>query len=57
MAARRPITALVVGGLVLVVLLVALYLVGQQSCPPPEWAFWRFTEGPAGAQNFACVAG
>jgi hypothetical protein len=53
---RRLSTALVVGGLLLSVLLVALYVVGQRSCPPPDWAFWRFTEGPNGAQNFACVA-
>jgi hypothetical protein len=38
-------------------MLVAVYAVGQRACPPPEWAFWRYTEGINGAQNFACVAG
>ena len=54
---RRVVTALVVGGVLLLVVLVGLYLVGKEECPPPAWAFWRFTEGPDGAENFACVAG
>ena len=55
--ARRLITALVVGGLRPSAMLGVLYLVGQEAGPPPEWASWRFTEWPNGAQDFACVAG
>lgn len=43
--------------IVLVAVLVAvLYVVGERSCPPPGWAFWRFTDGGGGRVNFACVA-
>jgi hypothetical protein len=52
---RVTVTVLVVLGML--VLLVAAYLVGERGCPPPSWAFWRFTEGAGGRTNFACVAG
>ena len=57
MPARRVVTALMLGVLLLSAMLVTVYAVGQRACPPPEWAFWRYTEGTNGAQNFACVAG
>lgn len=34
-----------------------LYIYAERACPPPSWASWRYTDGPNGAQNFACVAG
>ena len=55
--ARGVVTALLLGVLLLSATLVAVYVLGQRACPPPEWAFWRYTEGPNGTQNFACVAG
>ena len=49
---------LALGTAVLLAALVGLaYAVGQRGCPPPDWAFWRFTEGTDGRTNFACVAG
>ena len=55
-----PARHLLIASLIVVVLLsdtvAVLYVVGQQGCPPPDWAFWRYTEGDNGFQNFACVA-
>jgi hypothetical protein len=32
---------------------VVVYVVGSTGCPPPGWAFWRYTG--EGRTNFACV--
>jgi len=52
----RRLSALVVAALLLAGVLITLYLLGERSCPPPDWAFWRFTDGGGGRTNFACVA-
>ena len=38
-------------------MLVTVHAVGRRACPPPEWAFWRYTDGTDGAPDFARVAG
>ena len=37
--------------LALVILPVTLFFLGNRACPPPSWAFWRFSDNG----NFACV--
>lgn len=52
MSARSAVSVL--GLLVLGVLITAVvYVVGERGCPPPEWAFWRFSD----SGSFACIAG
>lgn len=53
MLSRRLIAAFAV--LVLLAGLAAAVYIAQGTCPPPDWAFWRFTEGnQPGRRNFAC---
>jgi hypothetical protein len=51
---RRVLMTLI--ALVLLAGLAAAVYLAQTSCPPPTWAFWRFTEGnQPGRVNFACL--
>ena len=56
MPARRLLIASVIAVVLLAATLAVLYVVGQQGCPPPDWAFWRYTEGDNGLDNYGCVA-
>lgn len=54
MPGRRLLALLAV--LVLLAGMATAVVLAQRSCPPPDWAFWRFTEGSEpGRVNFACV--
>lgn len=40
-----------------VALVGGLAVYGNQACPPPSWAFWRYTDtGDGDRVNFAFVA-